>query len=81
MKILCGLLLLLAAGILSIVAFAQQTTYEGCPAYDATTPVSPEVAALAKLPISEKGYAIRRKPARSQKLIVRRRHLRRVRSR
>lgn len=78
MKVLCGLLALLAAGVVALAAMAQSPvgTYEGRPVYDATTPVSAEVEALARLPIGEHGHVVDHKPARNQKFPVRRRRSR-----
>lgn len=58
MKALCGLLFLFAIGMLALAAMAADvpTTHEGRPLYDCTQPVSPEVAALASLPIGQVGH-------------------------
>lgn len=73
MKALCGLLLLLAAGVLTLAAMAQSpATHEGRPLYDCTTPVSPEVERLARLPIGDRGHALKPQSAR-KRLPLRRR--------
>lgn len=69
MKVLCALLLLLMAGVLTLTAFAQEA-YEGRPVYDATSP--PAKTAGPSLPIGPHGHSAVSKKSK-RRLPVRRR--------
>lgn len=74
MKVLCALLLLLMAGVVTLTAFAQES-YEGRPVYDATTQAPANKMVCPSLPIGPRGHSAIRKKSKRRLPLRRRRQM------